>query len=65
LHGLPKADRHGVSRGHPKPAGDIRAEDRVADDLHQDWIKRAQRFHAFCPECGTPIYATSPESSIF
>ena len=24
-----------------------------------------QRFHAFCPECGTPIYATSPESSIF
>ena len=20
-----------------------------------------QRFHAFCPECGTPIYATSPE----
>ena len=24
-----------------------------------------QRFHTFCPECGTPIYATSPESSIF
>jgi hypothetical protein len=24
-----------------------------------------QRLHAFRPECGTPIYATSPESSIY
>jgi hypothetical protein len=23
-----------------------------------------QRLHTFCPECGTPICATSPESSI-
>ena len=31
----------------------------------KSYIKTAesgkQRVHAFCPECGTPIYATSPE----
>jgi len=33
LHRLPEADRHGVSRRHREPAGDIRAEERDAEDL--------------------------------
>jgi hypothetical protein len=61
LHRLPEADRHGVSRRHREPAGDIRAEERDAEDLHQDRGERNKRAHAFCLECGTPIYAAAPE----
>src|SRR3984893_6589730 len=42
LHRLPEADRHVVSRRHREPAGDIRAEERDAEDLPQDRGEREQ-----------------------
>jgi hypothetical protein len=42
LHGLPKADRHGVSHQHRQSAGDVSADERVAEDLRQDCREREQ-----------------------
>ena len=60
LHRLPEADRHGVSRRHREPAGEIRAEERDAEDLLKTAESGSKRAHAFCPECGTPIYSAAP-----
>jgi hypothetical protein len=50
LHRLPEADRHGVSRRHREPAGDIRAEERDAEDLPQDRGEREQARPRLLPE---------------
>jgi len=51
LHRLPEADRHGVSRRHREPAGDVRAEERDSEEsTSRPRRAGASAPHAFCPE---------------
>jgi hypothetical protein len=57
LHRLPNADGLGVSRKHRASRRAFCAPQRYAEELCEDGRKRQQRRHAFCGNCGTPIYA--------
>ena len=61
LHRLPETHRHGVSRHHRSLSGTFvlqRGTPKIYIKTAESGNKRA---HAFCPECGTPIYAAAPE----
>jgi hypothetical protein len=61
LHRLPETDRHGVSRRHREPAGDIRAEERDAEDLPQDRGEREQARPRLLPGMRHADHAAAPE----
>jgi hypothetical protein len=60
-HGLPKADRHGISHN----IASLPETFRLKSGRPKSYIKTAEsgnkRAHAFGPECDAPVYAAAPE----
>jgi hypothetical protein len=57
---LSERQRLGISRLDPGSRRHFQI-DRPAGDLHQDHGRERQpRALAFCPQCGSPIYSTTP-----
>ena len=58
---IAKIYRHGVSHQHREFAGTFVLKSGALKIYIKTAESGGKRAHAFCPECGTPIYAAAPE----
>jgi hypothetical protein len=59
LHRLPDTDRVGIPREHLAPSETFRLLKGEPNIYIKTAESGAKRAHAFCPNCGTPIYAAA------